>query len=83
MTLANAIFPTFNVVLLYFKSKKHSITVDQKNGLYSLVTIVFIQFTLGVLTLLLHVPLWLGLAHQVVAFFLLSAMTFSLHRLSK
>ncbi|TGY90956.1 heme A synthase, partial [Streptomyces rhizosphaericola] len=37
----------------------------------------------GVFTLLYSVPLWLGLTHQIVAFFLLTAMTYTLHRLSK
>jgi len=51
--------------------------------LNALVVLVFVQFTLGVFTLLYAVPLWLGLAHQVMAFFLLTAMTYTLHRLSK
>ncbi|OIQ17268.1 MAG: heme A synthase [Flavobacterium sp. MedPE-SWcel] len=71
------------ILFLYFKSKKFSLTQQQKTGLDALVIIVFIQFTLGVFTLLLRVPLWLGLAHQVVAFFLLTAMVYTLHRLSK
>jgi cytochrome c oxidase assembly protein subunit 15 len=69
--------------LLYFKSKKHSINSLQQKGIHALLIIVLIQFTLGVFTLLFHVPLWLGLAHQLVAFALLSAMVFTLHRLSK
>ena len=71
------------ILFLFFKSKKYSLTQQQKNGLNALVLIVFIQFTLGVFTLLYSVPLWLGLTHQVVAFFLLTTMTYSLHRLSK
>jgi heme a synthase len=71
------------ILYLFFQSKKFSLTSTQQKGLNALVLIVFVQFTLGVLTLLLHVPLWLGLAHQVVAFFLLTAMTFTLHRLNK
>lgn len=71
------------ILFLYFKSKKHQLSADQKNGLNALVFLVFLQFVLGVLTLLLGVPLWLGLTHQVMAFFLLSAMMFTLHRLSK
>lgn len=71
------------ILFLFYKGKKYSLTQQQKNGLNSLVIIVFIQFTLGVFTLLYSVPLWLGLTHQVVAFFLLTAMTYSLHRLSK
>lgn len=71
------------IVFLYFKSKKYNLSTQQKNGLTSLVLIVFLQFTLGVFTLLYSVPLWLGLTHQIVAFFLLTAMTYTLHRLSK
>jgi cytochrome c oxidase assembly protein subunit 15 len=71
------------IVFLYFKSKKYNLSSQQKNGLNALVLIVFLQFTLGVFTLLYSVPLWLGLTHQIVAFFLLTAMTYTLHRLSK
>ena len=71
------------ILFLYFKSKKFTLTKLQQNGLNILVVIVFLQFTLGVFTLLYGVPLWLGLIHQVVAFFLLTAMTFTLHRFSK
>lgn len=71
------------ILFLYFKSKKYNLTALQKNGLNALVIIVFIQFALGVFTLLNGVPLWLGLTHQIMAFFLLTAMTFTLHRLSK
>jgi cytochrome c oxidase assembly protein subunit 15 len=71
------------ILFLYFKSKKFNISIQQKNGLNALVVIVFLQFILGVLTILYSVPLWLGLTHQIVAFFLLTAMTYTLHRLSK
>lgn len=71
------------IVALYIKSKKHSLSSQQKTSLNMLVIIVFLQFGLGVFTLLYNVPLWLGLSHQIMAFFLLTAMTFTLHRLSK
>lgn len=71
------------ILFLFYKSRKFILVTSQKRGLNILVLFVFIQFVLGVFTLLLHVPLWLGLLHQVMAFFLLSAMTFTLHRLSK
>jgi cytochrome c oxidase assembly protein subunit 15 len=71
------------IVALFFKSKKYALSLQQKKGVNALVIIVFIQFTLGVFTLLYNVPLWLGLIHQVMAFFLLTAMTYTLHRLSK
>lgn len=71
------------IAVLYFKSKKYLLTLTQKNAINALLIIVCIQFTLGVLTLLYSVPIGLGLAHQIVAFFLLTAMTFTLHRVSK
>ena len=71
------------ILFLYYKSKNHQLSTGQKNGLNALLGLVFLQFVLGVFTLLFGVPLWLGLLHQVMAFFLLSAMTYTLHRLSK
>lgn len=71
------------IVFLYYKSREINLNVVQKRGLKVLLVFVFMQFVLGVFTLLFHVPLWLGLAHQLMAFLLLSAMTFVLHRLSK
>ncbi|MEL1254346.1 COX15/CtaA family protein [Flavobacterium sp. DGU38] len=71
------------ILFLYFKSKKYSLTDTQSKGINILVIFVFIQFALGVFTLLYSVPLALGLIHQIMAFFLLSAMTYTLHRLSK
>ena len=71
------------IVLLYFKSTRFTMDKSQTNGVKALLLIVFVQFGLGVLTLLYGVPLWLGLTHQISAFFLLTAMTFTLHRMSK
>jgi cytochrome c oxidase assembly protein subunit 15 len=72
-----------SVIYLYFISKKFALNKLQKNGISFLLVFVFVQFALGVFTLLFGVPLWLGLLHQVSAFLLLTAMTFTLHRLSK
>ena len=71
------------IVFLYFKSRKFTLDSKQNNGIRLLLVLVFVQFALGVFTLLYGVPLWLGLTHQISAFFLLSAMTYTLHRLSK
>ena len=71
------------ILLLAFKSHKFDLNKNQKSGINALVIIVFLQFGLGVFTLLYSVPLWLGLTHQIMAFFLLTAMTYTLHRLSK
>lgn len=71
------------ILLLFFKGKKENLSATQKKGINALVFFVFVQFTLGVFTLLFSVPLWLGVTHQAVAFFLLAAMTYTLHRFSK
>ncbi len=71
------------ILFLYFKSKKFTLSNQQKNGLNLLIVIVFLQFLLGVFTLLFSVPLWLGLTHQIMAFILLATMTYTLHRFSK
>ena len=71
------------IVFLYLKSRKQTLSKAQNNGIKILLILVFVQFILGVFTLIYGVPVWLGLTHQVSAFLLLSAMTFTLHRLSK
>ncbi|MFB9058128.1 COX15/CtaA family protein [Mariniflexile ostreae] len=71
------------IFLIWRKSKAYVLTKNQQSGVYALVVLVLAQFVLGVFTILLQVPLWLGVAHQIGAFFLLSAMTFTLHRFSK
>ena len=71
------------IVFLYFKSRKFNLDSKQSSGIRLLLALVFVQFALGVFTLLYGVPLWLGLTHQISAFFLLSAMTYTIHRLSK
>ncbi len=71
------------IVIIWYKSKKLQLTKYQSLGVNNLLILVGLQFILGVLTILLHVPVWLGVVHQVGAFFLLSAMTFTLHRFSK
>ena len=71
------------IIVLWQKSKKLSLTTMQKKGINALLIMVGIQFLLGVFTILLQVPVWLGVAHQVGAFVLLSAMVFTLHRFSK
>jgi cytochrome c oxidase assembly protein subunit 15 len=71
------------IAFIWFKTRSLRLTVSQKNGINILVGLVLLQFILGVFTLLLQVPVWLGVLHQVVAFLLLAAMTFTLHRFSK
>lgn len=68
---------------LWYKTRKMHLTKPQKNGINLLLLLVLTQFILGVFTLLLQVPVTLGVLHQVTAFFLLANMTFVLHRFTK
>lgn len=71
------------IFIIWYKGKRIKKNNTQSNTLNILLIIVSIQFVLGILTLLYRVPITLGVLHQVVAFFLLGTMTFSLHRFSK
>lgn len=71
------------IALIWHKTRKVERTPLQEKGLKLLLALVGLQFVLGVLTLIYAVPLWLGIAHQIGAFFLLAAMTFTLHRFTK
>ncbi len=70
-------------IAIWYRTKGRNLTLPQKYGVQSILIIVALQFILGVFTLVYAVPLWLGVTHQIGAFFLLAAMTFTLHRFSK
>ncbi|WP_420602412.1 COX15/CtaA family protein [Flagellimonas sp.] len=69
--------------LIWHRTKTLNLTQMQEKGIKTLLILVLVQFLLGVFTLIYAVPLILGVAHQIGAFFLLAAMTFTLHRFSK
>ncbi len=71
------------IAIIWYRGKQMTITKGQEQSINSLLILVGVQFLLGVLTIIYGVPLWLGVAHQIGAFFLLSAMTFTLHRFSR
>ena len=71
------------IIAIWYKTKNTMLTAWQTKGINGLVIMVGIQLFMGILTLLLAVPVWLGVLHQVAAFILLSFMIFTLHRFSK
>ncbi len=71
------------VLIIWNSSIKLKLNSHQSNGIKALLILVGLQFLLGVLTIVFQVPVWLGVAHQIGAFLLLSSMTFILHRFSK
>ncbi len=78
-----AYFVVAIIGLIWLRSKRLILTNYQLYGINALLIMVAVQFILGVLTIIYAVPVWLGVVHQVGAFFLLTAMTFTLHRFSK
>lgn len=71
------------IIAIWIKAKRFILTRYQIIGINILLITLAVQFILGILTIINAVPVWLGVAHQVGAFILLSAMTFTLHRFSK
>jgi cytochrome c oxidase assembly protein subunit 15 len=61
----------------------HFENVGVKRSFLLLATMVIIQFLLGVSTLLMQVPVWLGAMHQAGALLLFSAMLINVHALSR
>lgn len=78
-----AYFVVAMIFFIWYKTKNMNLTKPQKQGINLLLVLVITQFTLGVFTLIMHVPVTLGVLHQVVAFFLLASLTFVLHRFSR
>ena len=66
------------VLYIWFYSKKVNISSLQQKSLNILLGVVIIQTLLGIFTLILYVPISLALTHQIVAFFLLISVVFSL-----
>lgn len=72
-------------LIVYFvvRSRKYELSVRQKNSTNILLYAVLFQFLLGVFTLILSVPVWLGVLHQLGAFLLLTAIVYSSHAFKK
>ena len=60
------------------KSKKFDLNKIENTSVNILLITVFVQMVLGVITLILGVPIWLGVIHQLGAFILLASTVFCL-----
>jgi len=69
------------VVVIWWKARGKQLDKAQKLAINLVGVMVSIQFLLGVFTLLMAVPVSLGVLHQLGAFFLLMSVIFLLHRL--
>lgn len=68
------------ILIAFFRGRKIQLFSNQRKALNVLVLAVSFQFVLGVLTLMLAIPISLGLLHQLGAFILLGSTVFALHR---
>ena len=69
------------VILFWFRTRHKLATSAARIGLNLLLLVVFIQVTLGISTLLLHVPVALASMHQAGALTLLTVLLFVIHQL--
>ncbi|HNQ11932.1 MAG TPA: COX15/CtaA family protein [Bacteroidia bacterium] len=68
-------------ISVLFSNLQKSSDQKLKTASHFLLWITIIQIIAGILTLLYSVPVWLGIAHQAIAFLLFMALIFILHRL--
>lgn len=61
------------VILLFVKSKSFATDPETQKRYMWMLNITMIQVTLGIITLMMEVPVWLGVAHQLGALLLLIA----------
>jgi len=73
-----ALFIVGIVFFIWNSSRNMQLNTIQKKALTIQLSIVILQIILGVLTLVLIVPISLALAHQIVAFFLLMSVIYTL-----
>lgn len=71
------------VLFLLLKANKYTLNKRQLAGLKSVLIVVFIQFMLGIFTLLYAVPIVLGVVHQIGAFLLLGVIVLALSSFRK
>ena len=71
------------VLFILLKSAKFELNKMQTKGLIGMLVVVFVQFLLGIFTLLYAVPVWLGVTHQVGAFFLLGTIVYAMSSFRK
>lgn len=75
-----AYFITLYVLVLGYKIYNNG-TSALKKAVVILELGILLQVVLGITTLLLQVPMWLGVLHQAVAFFLFAGCIYLVHRL--
>ena len=75
---------TGTLLLIYWLiSKFHEFDRSTSTSFNLVALMVIVQVMLGISTLLMHVPVWLGATHQAGALLLFTAVLFNMHKLSR
>lgn len=69
------------VMVIWVRSFQLKTSFATKKWILAIFSIVFIQYLIGVFTLIWHVPVWLGVLHQTVAMILFGAVIGAIHHL--
>ncbi len=78
--LATLVF--ISVVIFWLVSLRQTLAAPVRTGLHLLLATAVLQVSLGISTLLLHVPVPLAAAHQAGALLLFTAALYVRHRMS-
>ena len=78
-----AYFVVISVVFLWETARKMELTTLQRKASNFMITVVAVQFLLGIFTLLYSVPVTLGVLHQTGAFVLFASILVFMHSLKK
>lgn len=71
------------LLVYWIFSKFHGFDRATTSSFNVVVLMVIVQITLGITTLLLHVPVWLAASHQAGALLLFTSVLFNMHKLSR
>jgi cytochrome c oxidase assembly protein subunit 15 len=66
------------IIYIFYQSRKIQLIQLEKNAINLLLITVFFQMVLGIITLVMGIPIWLGVMHQLGAFILLASTVFSI-----
>jgi heme a synthase len=69
---------TISLIIKTLRQK--NITKELKSASFYLAGLIFLQIIFGITTLLSGVPIWLGVTHQAIAFFVFAAVIYYRHR---
>ncbi|MFQ5643799.1 MAG: COX15/CtaA family protein [Thiogranum sp.] len=76
-----ALLTFVSIVAFWNYARTRTLSQSTRTGIHLLLVMAIVQVGLGISTLLLHVPVALGVTHQAGALTLLSVMLFVTHRL--